>query len=107
MLFTLAFLKGAAERAIKTGAQTLGAYFAIGVTGVLAFDWPAALSVTAAAMIASVLTSIGSADFVSGPPAATVEVAQAGTVTLHGVTTITGVDPNIGIDHTGDAFRTK
>jgi hypothetical protein len=57
MLFTLAFFKGAAERAIKTGAQTLAGYFVIGTTGVLDFDWVAALSVTAAAMVASLVTS--------------------------------------------------
>jgi hypothetical protein len=76
MLFTLAFFKGAAERAVKTGAQTLAGYFIIGTTGVLDFDWPAALSVTAAAAVASLLTSIGNADFVAGPPNATVEVLE-------------------------------
>jgi hypothetical protein len=106
MLFTLAFFKGAAERAIKTGAQTLAGYFVIGTTGVLDFDWVAALSVTAAAMVASLVTSIGNAEFVAGPPTAIVEVAQTGTVTLQGVTTITGVNPNIGIDHNGDIQRT-
>jgi hypothetical protein len=74
VIFTLAFLKGALERAIKTGAQTLAGYFIIGTTGVLDFDWAAALSVTAAAMIASLVTSIGNADFVAGPPEAIVEL---------------------------------
>lgn len=81
MLFTLAFLKGAAERGIKTGAQTLGAYFIIGTTGVLDFDWTGALSVTGAAIVASILTSIATADFVAGPPAATVEYVSGETGT--------------------------
>ena len=68
MIFTLAFFKGAAERAIKTGAQTLAAYFVIGTTGVLDFDWVAALSITGAAVVASLLTSIGNADFTAGTP---------------------------------------
>ena len=72
-MFTIAFFKGASERAIKTGAQTLAAYFVIGTTGVLDFDWIAALSITAAAVVASLLTSIGNADFVAGPPDAVVE----------------------------------
>jgi hypothetical protein len=79
MLFTLAFLKGAGERAIKTAAQTLAGYFVIGTTGVLEFEWVAALSVTAAAAVASLLTSIGNADFVSVPPVATVEYADGAT----------------------------
>lgn len=66
MLWTISFWKGAAERGIKTGAQTLAAYFVIGTTGVLDFDWVAALSITGAAIVASLLTSIGNADFVAG-----------------------------------------
>jgi hypothetical protein len=81
MLFTLAFFKGAAERAIKTGAQTLAGYFVIGTTGVLDFDWVAALSVTAAAMVASLVTSIGNAEFVAGAP-----TVQAVTVVQHNTT---------------------
>lgn len=70
MIWTLAFWRGAAERGIKTGAQTLAAYFVIGTTGVLDFEWVAALSITGAAVIASALTSIGNADFVAGTSAA-------------------------------------
>lgn len=68
MIWTLAFWKGASERAIKTGAQTLAAYFVIGTTGVLDFAWLPALSITGAAIVASLLTSIGNADFVAGAP---------------------------------------
>lgn len=69
MLWTKAFWRGAAERGIKTGAQTLAAYFVIGTTGVLDFEWLPALSITGAAIVASLLTSIGNADFVAGAPA--------------------------------------
>jgi hypothetical protein len=68
MIWTLAFWKGAAERGIKTGSQTLAAYFVIGTTGILDFGWTAALSITGAAVLASVLTSVGNADFVAGAP---------------------------------------
>ena len=70
MLWTQAFWQGAAERAIKTLAQTLVAFFTVGVP-IFAIDWREALAVTAAAGVASVLTSIGNADFtagVTGPP---------------------------------------
>lgn len=66
MIWTLAFWKGLAERAIKTGAQTLAAYFVIGTTSLLDLDWVTALSVSGAAMVASALTSLGNADFVAG-----------------------------------------
>lgn len=65
-MFTKAFWKGAAERAIKTGAQTLAAYFVIGTTGVLDLDWVPALSVSAAAVVASLLTSVANPEFVAG-----------------------------------------
>lgn len=65
-MFSKSFWKGASERAIKTGAQTLAAYFVIGTTGVIDFDWVPALSVTAAAIVASLLTSISNPEFVAG-----------------------------------------
>lgn len=76
MIWTVAFWKGAGERAIKTFAQTLAAYFVIGTTGLLAVDWLTALSVSAAAAVASVLTSVGNAGFVAGGPD-TVVVVEA------------------------------
>lgn len=89
MLFTLAFLKGAAERAIKTGAQTALAFFVIGTTGLLDLDWVALGSVSGAAVIASLLTSIGNAGFVAGPPAATVEYVQYNnSASVEGITEI-------------------
>jgi hypothetical protein len=57
-MFTIAFWKGATERAIKTAAQSLLA--TISVTGLTfgAVDWGVALSVAGLAALASVLTSI-------------------------------------------------
>jgi hypothetical protein len=66
MLWTSAFWKGASERAVKTFAQTLAAVFVVGTTGLLDVDWQASLSVAGAAALASLLTSIGNADFVAG-----------------------------------------
>jgi len=68
MIFTIAFLKGAAERALKTAAQTALGFFVVGTTGLLELDWVALASVSGAAAIASLLTSIGNADFVAGAP---------------------------------------
>ncbi|MGB6246120.1 holin [Gordonia sp. (in: high G+C Gram-positive bacteria)] len=56
-MWTNKFWRDLAERALKTGAQTLAAMLLTGVT-VLSINWADALAVTATAMIASVLTSI-------------------------------------------------
>ena len=66
MIWTKAFWRGAAERSIKTAAQTALAYIVIGTTGLLDLDWVVIGSVVGAATIASVLTSLVSADFVAG-----------------------------------------
>ena len=52
------WVKAAGVRAIKTGAQTLASLIGTGAVGILALDWPQMLSVTATAMVLSVLTSI-------------------------------------------------
>lgn len=67
MLWTKQFWLGAAERAIKTIAQSLVAVLGVAGTGLLTVDWVAALSVAGAAGLASLLTSIGSAEHVAGP----------------------------------------
>lgn len=54
----IAWLKAAGIRALKTGAQTLASLIGTGAVGILALDWPQMLSVTATAMVLSVLTSI-------------------------------------------------
>ena len=74
MIWTLAFWKGAAERGIKTFAQTMVGYIVVGTTGLLEVDWTTGASVAGAATIASLLTSIGNADFVAGTPDVVVKV---------------------------------
>lgn len=76
MLWTFAFWKGAAERALKSFAQALVVFVGAAGVGVLDVDWPTALGVSVAFALASLLTSIGSADFVAGVPAA------AGSITM-------------------------
>lgn len=79
MLWTLAFWKGLAERAIKTFAQSfvaaLGFFGIVGGASELAeVPWLDALSIAALATLFSVITSIGNADFVAGKPPAILEV---------------------------------
>jgi zinc transporter ZupT len=52
------WLKAAGVRALKTGAQTLASLIGTGAVGILALDWPQMLSVTATAMVLSLLTSV-------------------------------------------------
>lgn len=76
MITTKAFWLGAAERAVKTFAQTLVAVIflgvgadAVGVTaGLTDVAWVDAVSVAALATILSVVTSIGNASFTAGAP---------------------------------------
>lgn len=66
MIWTTLFWRGALERLLKTVAQTLVGYVVVGTTGLLDVDWLTAASVAGAAGLASLLTSIGNADFVAG-----------------------------------------
>jgi hypothetical protein len=73
IMFTITFIKTAAERAIRTAAQALLALWATDVSGVLEVDWVQAGSVAALAGLTSILMSIiatgtadkGTASFVS------------------------------------------
>ncbi|WP_064075920.1 holin [Prescottella equi] len=56
-MLTKKFWTDSAERAAKTGAQTLLALLAVGTT-VLDLDWGNALAVTGTATLVSLLTSI-------------------------------------------------
>lgn len=66
MLWTREFWAAAAERAVKTVAQTIVAVVGVAGTGLLSVDWVQTLSVAAAAGLASILTSIADADRVAG-----------------------------------------
>jgi hypothetical protein len=73
------FLKDAAERAIKTFAQTLLAYFGAGVFDVLHANWGNALSIAAGATVLSVLSSLVSVNLGnSGTASLTTAVEPAG-----------------------------
>lgn len=65
-MFTREFWAAAAERALKTVAQSVVAVLGVGAVGILAVDWVQTLSVAAAAGLASILTSIADADRVAG-----------------------------------------
>lgn len=72
-----AFIKAAAERAVKTFAQTLVSLIGVNATGVLDVDWQGGLSAAALAAVISILTSIGS-DWATGngPSLTSAEVVE-------------------------------
>jgi len=72
-VFTVAFWKAAAERAIKTFAQALVAVGLTGATGLLNVDWPAALSAAGLAGVVSLLTSVASSQVSGDGPSLTTE----------------------------------
>jgi hypothetical protein len=59
-MWTIDFWKAAAERAIKTFAQSLLAVIAVGQVGFGDINWAASLSVAGVATLASILSSVGS-----------------------------------------------
>lgn len=65
MLTTASFWKAAAERAVKTFAQTAAALLTGNVTGLLEVDWISLVSVSGLAALVSLLTSVGT-DAVTG-----------------------------------------
>lgn len=70
-MFTKLFAIATAERATKTIAQTALSYFVIGTTGLIGLDYVALLSVSGAAGVASILTSIVSAGVSGDGPSLT------------------------------------
>lgn len=78
-IFSKEFVLGAAERALKTAAQTMIAAMSVNQVGIMDFDWAGALSVTAFAAILSVLTSIASSSFTAGPQVPVVVAAPSDT----------------------------
>jgi hypothetical protein len=59
-MWSPAFWKDAAERAIRTMAQVLASMLIASGTGLLDIDWPATLSTAGTATLLSLLTSIAS-----------------------------------------------
>lgn len=53
-----AWARAALIRCVKTGAQTLASLIGTGAVGILSLDWAQMLSVTATAMVLSLLTSV-------------------------------------------------
>ncbi len=72
-MLTKAFWRGAAERALKTFAQSLVAVIGVGAVGLLDVDWIGALSAALLATVISLLTSIGNADFTAGETPVVIE----------------------------------
>lgn len=68
MIWTLAFWKGAGERAIKTFAATLAGLLTGDGIGLIDVDWGAALSVAGLATLVSFLIAVGNAEFTAGTP---------------------------------------
>ena len=50
--------RAAVIRAVKTGAEVLASLIGTGTVGILDLDWPQMLSVTATAMVLSLLASV-------------------------------------------------
>ena len=66
-MFTIAFLKATAERAVKTFAQSLAALLVADGTDLLTTDWGDRLSVAGMAAVVSILTSVASSATGEGP----------------------------------------
>ena len=83
MLWTIAFWRGAGERAVKTFFQVLSALVATDASGIGKtvglgdIDWQAMLSIAALSALVSIFTSIANPDFVAGKDAVTEAVAVA------------------------------
>ena len=73
---TRTFWIDAAERAIKTFAQTLLAYFGADTFDVLQADWPNALSIALGAVVLSLLMSLASLRLGSSGTASATDVVE-------------------------------
>ncbi len=83
MIWTLAFWKGAAERAIKTFAATLAALLSASGIGLLEVDWGQALSVSGLATLVSFLIAVGNASFTAGGAPEVVAAPEAPLVEIN------------------------
>lgn len=76
-MWTLAFWRAAAERGVKTFAQTAAAMIVAAGTGLLDADWVQLLSVAGMAALVSILTSVGSGVATGSPSLGGGEVLTA------------------------------
>lgn len=83
-MFNTLFWIAAAERALKTLAQTLVALIGANAVSVMDLDWPQMLGVAGTAAVVSILTSLASAPFGKNDGPSLVDEAL--------------VDPNSGAD---------
>lgn len=67
-MFTLAFWRATAERAVSTGAEVAAGWLVANATGLLDVDWAAAGSVTGLAVLLSVLKALAAARSGSSGP---------------------------------------
>jgi hypothetical protein len=58
-MFTAAFWRATAERAVRTFAQSLAAVLVAGATSLIEVDWRAAFATAGLATLLAVLTAIG------------------------------------------------
>ena len=84
MIWTVAFWKGAGERAIKTFFQTFVALIGTSAVILQDVDWLFILSGSVLAAVLSIATSIGNANFTAGNEPVVVEVTpEAPLVEVH------------------------
>ena len=99
-MFTLAFLKSAGERAVKTFAQTVLALVTVGpLVGVTHLDWPSLGGLGATAAVISVLTSVTSLSSV-GSSTATPAAPFDATHVIFPSSVPSGIVPDLpSVDH--------
>jgi hypothetical protein len=81
-MFTAAFWKGLAERAIKTFAASLAGLLGTAGLGLLDVDWGQALSVSGLATLVTVLLAVANPDFVAGRAGTNTALTNRMSVTL-------------------------
>ena len=92
-MFTAAFWKALAERAIKTFAQSAAALLVVGATSVIDIDWQFVLGTAGLTTLASILTTLGSGVITGG----NASLAQGSEVTTPPGSI--AVDPNDDPNH--------
>ncbi|MEV0122396.1 holin [Streptomyces sp. NPDC050703] len=77
-MWTAAFWKATAERALRTFAQALAAVLAAGATSLLDVAWGAALATAGFAALLAVLTAIGASEAGAKGPGLTERPLESG-----------------------------